>query len=336
MAACGTGEDVDPSAASLVAESTTSLVSLGSERIESAAGDSASGDSASGDSASGDSASGDSGDKGQDSITTTTTRTTTTEAPPPTPETSDGQSLLLFAYGTAGGWSGDDWTSGDWDEDLGTLAEWTGREATVLTIDGVQGVASIGEPGEICEPIGLNGLPTQPALEYSNGYPEIGIVAHWDPVPRQWDMLEAPPDIYLDEVGALIQGRGIDPAGAVLDQVIRVDLEGDGIDEILISANDNWDFAVVPSEDTYSVVILRKVVDGDVRSAILHFEVADPGEESFFFLRMRLAGFADLNGDGKLEILTQEEYYEGSSVTAWEYTNDDLGPSEVLITGCGA
>ncbi len=276
-------------------------------------------------------------------ITTTTSDPATTTAPPATtaaPTTSvaapsDSQSLMIFGYGAAGGWNGVRWTAGDWNDHVGSLVNWEGSTATVITIDGVQGNSTLQEAGEVCEPIFGYGTPTQPALDYVEGYPEIGIVADWNPVPRTWDMLDTPPDVYLDTVKDLLSSRGLDPNGAVLDQVVRVDLEGDGVDEILISANDTWDFTVQPHSESYSLVLLRKVVLGEVQTAILEFE-SHPDEGSYYFPRSRLAGFADLNGDAKMEILIQGDYYEGSAVFAWEYVNDDLGPVQILSSGCGA
>ena len=276
-------------------------------------------------------------------VASATTQSSTAETAAPTTAAvqqapANSSSLMIYSHGAAGGWAGNRWFRGDWNDGVGSLDDWEGEDVTVITIDGVQGSVVAGVASETCEPIFHGGLPTEPALGYNApypaGYPEIGVLADWNPVPRTWDILESPPEVYLEAVQDLLSSRGLDPAGAVLDHVVRVDLEGDGVDEILISANDSWDWTVFPDAESYSIVLLRKVIEGNVETAILNFETGfEP--DSIYFPRGRLAGFADLNGDSKMEILTQNDYYEGSAVVAWEYVNDDLGPVEILSTGCG-
>ena len=51
-------------------------------------------------------------------------------------------------------------------------------------------------------------------------------------------------------------------------------------------------------------------------------------------LRYSLEGVADLNGDGQMEIVTSESYYEGVTLDAWTWT-PARGLKNVLETGCG-
>jgi hypothetical protein len=43
---------------------------------------------------------------------------------------------------------------------------------------------------------------------------------------------------------------------------------------------------------------------------------------------------ADLNGDGRMEVLVHAWYYEGASVIVYTYDGTDF--TQVLATGCGA
>jgi hypothetical protein len=47
-----------------------------------------------------------------------------------------------------------------------------------------------------------------------------------------------------------------------------------------------------------------------------------------------LASVADLNGDGRMEVVLVWSYYEGGGVTGYELQGDRLAP--VLEAGCGA
>lgn len=258
------------------------------------------------------------------------------------PVVAGGDGLLLYGYGVAGGWVDNRWDVGNWDSNAGSLGDWANKDVTIINIDGVQGTTKTGQPLLICDPIGSFGLDTQIQLGYSDnypdyGYPEFGVISDWNPVPRTWVDVSPLPDVYLQTIESALSNAGLDPATAVVDQAIRVDLEGDGVDEVLISANDTYDYGTGATPEAYSVVLLRKVINEQVETAILFANYGEPGEElSAYFARSRIAGFADLNGDGKLEVITQEDYYEGGAIIAWEYVNDDLGIDVILSAGCGA
>jgi hypothetical protein len=85
----------------------------------------------------------------------------------------------------------------------------------------------------------------------------------------------------------------------------------------------------------YSIVFMRKVVDGEVQTAVLEETVVLDGDDQFGGAHA-VGTVADLNGDGKMEIVTNSAFFEGFAVTVWEYVNDDLGPTIRLQTGCGA
>ncbi len=120
-----------------------------------------------------------------------------------------------------------------------------------------------------------------------------------------------------------------------MDSIDRIDLEGDGVDEAVVTANRQATWPE-PSAGDFSIVLLRKVIDDQVQTAILYssYQVDEP--EQYFWVRGRLVGFGDFNGDAKLEIIVASEYYEGAGLEVFEYVDDDLGPVLVLDSGCGA
>jgi hypothetical protein len=63
----------------------------------------------------------------------------------------------------------------------------------------------------------------------------------------------------------------------------------------------------------------------------------DNGDDGSFEVleRYRILDVADLNGDGRMEVLVHAWYYEGASVIVYTY-DDDGELTEVLATGCGA
>ena len=166
-------------------------------------------------------------------------------------------------------------------------------------------------------------------------YP-IAVAADWEVVPRPVELLSTDNPTYQAALTDLLAGKGIVDPAPELRQVIRTDLEGDGSDEIIITAGYDGPFFPAVPAGSYSVAVLRKVVAGEVQSAILGFqEVPAEGEPTSFLEIFRITAIADLNGDGKMEVVVDASYFEGGATTVYDYVNDDLGPVPVLGVGCG-
>ncbi len=82
------------------------------------------------------------------------------------------------------------------------------------------------------------------------------------------------------------------------------------------------------------MALLRKVIEGDVETAVLG-ETIVFDEEDRFDGGHALGSVADLNGDGTMEVVMNVAYFEGFAVAIWEFVSDDLGLVRVLETGCG-
>ncbi len=273
-----------------------------------------------------------SSDGGSPSTETPVPETTTTA--PPSPAATP--SLVIYRYGTLGGWTGSGWrqdTSSSPDE----VGATSGDQFQMAGLGVAPGTAQGGAPFLVCEPAGGFGVETSPELPYDgfDGAVAIGVRAGWNVLPRAATVTSGDSGVYLAEVARLIEQNGIDPSLATVDTVARVDLEGDGVDEVVVTANrsPNWP---EPAGGNYSLVFLRKLIEDEVHTAVLFSSYLPETPEDFFWVRARLAGFADLNGDAKLEIVLASEYYEGDGIEVFEYVNDDLGPVSVIGSGCGA
>jgi hypothetical protein len=49
-----------------------------------------------------------------------------------------------------------------------------------------------------------------------------------------------------------------------------------------------------------------------------------------------IGAVADLNGDGRMEIVIAAAYYEGLGVEVWEWVPADQAPALQISQGCGA
>ncbi len=167
----------------------------------------------------------------------------------------------------------------------------------------------------------------------------VGSTGDWELRPRPVEEIAAD-EAHRQAVRDVVEDQGVNDPEILIQQVVRVDVDGDGTDEVLISAEDieNPNTLLGEPEGSYSMVLLRRVTpDGvdtiSLSSFVVTAEGADDGEDfSGFMSYSRLVDVADLNGDGVFEAVIQTGYYEGGSVAI--YALD--GSSSVTVgAGCG-
>ena len=179
--------------------------------------------------------------------------------------------------------------------------------------------------------------------------PEAGVVAlaaPWNALPRKPLVLDTAQQVYLDAVRDFLKTKGLDQPKVKIDNILRVDLDGDGEDEVLISATNYFrKDESVPMRSpagSYSMVLLRRVVAGKVESQLIEGEfypnpypkaAADEGRfdaPSAY----KVIGVLDLNGDGKMEVVIGSHYYEGEMTKIYQCSPKKA--EAVLSVGCGA
>lgn len=159
----------------------------------------------------------------------------------------------------------------------------------------------------------------------------------WNPAPHLVEASSASLDVYLDQAALIMEQRGYPGVPIELSQVIRTDLEGDGVHEVIVSAQHPGAADYEREVGVFSLVFLRRVVEGEVQTAILHhsiFTAEDVGLATSAE-HAQVAAMADLNGDGRMEIVIDARGYEWYWSEAFEYVNDDLGPVSVMVCGGG-
>jgi hypothetical protein len=268
--------------------------------------------------------------------TTTALSTTTTEAV----GNWAGDPLVVATAGALGWWDGSSWIQA---EAPSTLPVSGGEDYQVVRL-GVSEVISGGPQIDLCEfaPIGNVGVElsdTEPlaAGDAGPGPGGLAISAPWELTPHPVEE-ETAGDEYSEFARPLLAAHGLQVANPHITQVIRFDLEGDGVDEVVAVAEEiTGDEGIYAEDGNYSLVFMRKVVDGAVQTSVLSESiVTDLAEgETPFILSQAVAAIADLSGDGKMEIVLHGVYYEGMVWGVWEYVNDDLGPLMQIATGCG-
>ncbi len=137
-------------------------------------------------------------------------------------------------------------------------------------------------------------------------------VAHGWPV-RQGQVEELSPEneTYRQVVLDWLRSAGIaDPQLGSL-HIYRVDLEGDGVDEIFISATHLDDSQHLTRKGDYSIVLMRKVAGNEAMTVALIADIYRSRDAEITYPRTYLlSNFMDLDGDGILEVVVDHHGWE--------------------------
>ncbi len=167
----------------------------------------------------------------------------------------------------------------------------------------------------------------------------IGVAGKWNPMPRAPRIESNDNPAYRNAVADVLRSKGIRRPEVKIVKVVRVDLEGDGVDEVIINATraNRWESgSITPnaSAGDYSLVMLRKVIGGKVQTIMLDQEYHIKPEQFSAPNEYEIAAVLDLNGDGVMEIIVAGGYYEGAWKTAYSIKGNKA--VDVLGCGCGA
>src|SRR5215468_10690582 len=175
----------------------------------------------------------------------------------------------------------------------------------------------------------------------------IALAAPWNALTRKLRPLDTTQAVYIDAVAGFLKTKGITEPKVKIDSIFRVDLDGDGEDEVLVTATNyfsqNNSMPMRSPAGSYSMVLLRRVVAGKVETQLVAGEFhpkAYPGkgsdEDASFDApnAYKVIGAFDLDGDGKMEIVIGSSYYEGEEITI--YRSDPKKVEALLSVSCGA
>ena len=279
--------------------------------------------------------------------TTTTTVAPTTEAPTSTTAPSGPAAALVpLLVGGAestgwlflGAWQQDRWQESS--DPSGNPIRPGIQAGTPVVISNLstETTAAIGENTEACFD-GQVGptidaevtAPDPPGF----GYNAVAVLTQpWLLKPRPVAVTATAPDAYRAIGQESFNGEPVDASAGDVEQLVVADLDGDGDDEALVA----FEF-VQPSTSTGAPGDLATLLLVDVETratvTVLQSLVDETIDEAAFPVieRFRVLDVADLNGDGRMEVLVHAWYYEGASVIVYTYDGD--GVTQVLAAGCG-
>jgi hypothetical protein len=228
-----------------------------------------------------------------------------------------------------GGTKDGKWMSG---EQMRTLVK-GGEQYRIYSLtkylgQGVGGKVSVEPPGET-NFTEVSGMPKDPITG-------IAISGSWNALPRTPKVQSTSQKAYQDAVRSVLNSKGLAGAKVNITQVIRVDLEGDGQEEVLVSATTPRPRYPEPNsqKNDYSVVLLRKLVSGKVKTFVVEGDFYPKFVEFNAPNVYDVAAVLDFDGDGIMEIALSWGYYEGEGVDVFSYRGGKL--TRVLTGGSGA
>lgn len=170
----------------------------------------------------------------------------------------------------------------------------------------------------------------------------IAIAAPWNALPRKVQTIDPTQKVYVDAVRDFLRTKGIAQPKVKIDNIVRVNLDGDGEEEVIISATNYFSKEdIVPMRSpagSYSMVLLRRVVAGKVETQLVEGEFHPKSyvrkDDSFDAPNVyTLIAVLDLDGDGKMEIVVSSQYYEGAATTI--YRCEPKKVKTLLTVSCG-
>jgi hypothetical protein len=270
-----------------------------------------------------------------DSVSYTIRISVTNGAPPVTSEPGGGDvpgGPLYPVVDAASGYLLGGMQNGVWIDGL-TYANYlqdTERDYDVFTVAGRQGNVR-GLPPTIVGPVcGQAIVSFQPYAQRTG----VALITRWDPAPRLAQSLAVDTPEYEELVASILQEQGLANPEIKIDSILRIDLDGDAVDEVLITASrlGGEDRTPAVAAGDYALLVLRKVTNDVVTVVPLGLDVYPEANDLAYPIRYGVLGLLDLSGDGYLEIVVEEQRYEGRRVTAYEITS--AGLQQVLQAGC--
>jgi hypothetical protein len=170
----------------------------------------------------------------------------------------------------------------------------------------------------------------------------IALAAPWNALPRKPKAMDTTQQVYVDAARDFLKTKGIEQPKVKIESIVRVDLDSDGEQEVLISATNYFSKKDrVPMRSpagSYSMVLLRRVVAGKVETQLVQGEFypkAYVSSDGSFNAPNAYSVIAvlDLDGDGKMEVVVASNYYEGAETTI--YRCDPKKVEALLSVACG-
>lgn len=172
-------------------------------------------------------------------------------------------------------------------------------------------------------------------LEQDHGV-AIGTNGKWNPMPRKVKPIASTNAAYRTVLTRYLKQKGILRPVVKITQAYRIDLEGDGVEEVLLAATYyKKGLSSSAAVGDYSFVMVRRSVGKTVTDHLLKGDFITKKVDFGAPTENHISAVADLNGDGRMEIVLYGTYYEGEFASAFEMKNGKPVEIKEFEIGCG-
>ena len=163
---------------------------------------------------------------------------------------------------------------------------------------------------------------------------EVAVGGAWNAVPRPVARLDPRAAVYREAVRAIVARHGIARPEVRITGLLRTDLDGDGRDEVIVSAlRGRTDTGIHVEAGDYSLLFVRTVVNERVRTVMLAEEYHPRESNEQIINEHTVAAVLDVDGDGTMEVVARGRYYEGDWGTVFRVRGTEK--TELSSAGCG-
>lgn len=192
-----------------------------------------------------------------------------------------------------------------------------GVGATVTTsADGREGENGCG--GATRGLIAFSALPATDA-------PYVLVPGDWAAAPKTIIADDVTKSEYQPIVDAALAAHGVAGGKATAGVALKADIDGDGTDEIIVSATNVADGADKPKLGDFALIAVQHVKGGKPMTTGLLVQSIDKSNVEMADMPLSapaVVAIADLDGDKRMEIVTLNIGYEEHSVDAWHVEED--------------
>ena len=161
----------------------------------------------------------------------------------------------------------------------------------------------------------------------------VSISGDWDALLRKPIVQSNNLEVYKNIIKDILKQNGLENVPICIQQNYRIDLDGDGKEEVLIKAEYIKKVAPTSDKGTYSLILLRKIINEKVENILLIKDIfiRNTGFGEKMTTSNTIYSLVDVNGDGIIEIILSYKYYEGYLYNLYEIKNNQFK----IVLSCG-
>ena len=203
------------------------------------------------------------------------------------------------------------------------------------SLDGVHGSATLTDFEKSIDPV-VRCTHEHFWISVASELPPFAIgLSGFEPLPSSEAIENLSPEneTYRQFLREYLIEQGIPTPNVQIERVLRVDLENDGVDEVLIEAShfvEKTGHSVSPGD--YSLILLRKISGSSVSTQLVVGEIYYEDVVNAFPHSYFLQALIDVNSDGKTEVFVGIKRWEGDGTILYELQGNTL--VEVLQMFC--